>query len=126
MTAIFVGAAAGVLSGWGVGGGTLLLLYLTVFSHTPQAAAQGINLLYFLPCSALALVSHFKNRQVSMRAAIPAAAAGTVCTVLASLLASSLDASLLKKLFGGFLIAVGLLELFGKPKRGGQDKNEAQ
>ena len=116
LIAILVGTAAGVLSGWGVGGGTLLLLYLSVFTDTELAAAQGINLLYFLPCSAAALISHFKNKQVAPRAVIPAAAAGTVCALLASRLSSALDAALLKKIFGAFLIAVGLLELFGKKK----------
>ena len=45
---IAVGAAAGVLSGCGVGGGTLLLLYLTAVADVAPRTAAGVNLLYFL------------------------------------------------------------------------------
>lgn len=46
------GAVTGVLSGFGVGGGTLLLIYMTAFAGVEQHLAQGINLLYFLPTAA--------------------------------------------------------------------------
>ena len=116
--AIVAGAVTGVLSGWGVGGGTLLLLYLTVLTGTEQTVAQGINLLYFLPCSAAALVSHFRNKLVDLRCALWAAGAGLVCTLGASFLATAMETALLRKIFGGFLLAVGLLELFGKKPKG--------
>ena len=43
---LIVGAVTGVLSGFGVGGGTLLLVYMTAFAGVEQRLAQGINLLY--------------------------------------------------------------------------------
>ena len=58
---ILVGAATGILSGFGVGGGTLLLVYLTTFAGVDQHLAQGINLLYFLPAALTALPAHWKN-----------------------------------------------------------------
>ena len=61
LIALLVGVATGVLSGFGVGGGTLLLLYLTAFAGVEQHLAQGINLVYFLPAAAAALPAHFKN-----------------------------------------------------------------
>jgi uncharacterized membrane protein YfcA len=113
-----VGLVTGVLSGFGVGGGTLLMIYLTSFANVAQQAAQGINLLYFLPCSAAALVSHFKNRLVDKSVAIPAILAGVAATLLASFLATAVDTALLKRLFGGFLLLVGLSELFRKSGKG--------
>lgn len=59
--AFLAGTATGILSAFGVGGGTLLLIYLSVFTGIPQQKAQGINLLYFLPASLASLPSHFKN-----------------------------------------------------------------
>ena len=109
-----VGLVTGVLSGFGVGGGTLLMIYLTTFANVAQQAAQGINLLYFLPCSAAALVSHFKHRLVERSVAIPAILAGVAATLLAAHLATALDTALLKRLFGGFLLIVGVSELFRK------------
>ena len=78
-----VGFGTGILSAWGVGGGTLLLLIMTLFLGVDQATAQGINLLYFLPTAGVSLFFHRKNglldRQV-VKAAVPtglmAAAAG--------------------------------------------------
>ena len=66
-----VGAATGVLSGFGVGGGTLLLVYLTAVAGADQHLAQGINLLYFLPAGLLALPAHIKNGYVEKKALLP-------------------------------------------------------
>ena len=52
---LLAGAATGVLSAWGIGGGTLLLLVMTLLLGVEPRTAQGINLLYFLPTAATAL-----------------------------------------------------------------------
>ena len=114
LIALLAGAAAGVLSGFGVGGGTLLLLYLTAFAGVEQHLAQGINLLYFLPAAAAALPSHIKNGYVDKAAALPAILAGLAAAGLCAWAASGLDTELLRRCFGGFLLAVGLRELFHK------------
>ena len=79
-----VGAATGVLSGCGVGGGTLLLVYMTVFAGLDQHLAQGINLLYFLPAAATALPAHIKNGYIDGKTVWPAALAGLAGTALAA------------------------------------------
>ena len=112
---LIVGAATGVLSGFGVGGGTLLLVYMTAFAGVEQRLAQGINLLYFLPAGLLALPAHMKNGYIEKRALLPAIGAGLACAALAAWAATAMEVGLLKKLFGAFLIAVGLMELFTKP-----------
>lgn len=110
--AALAGAATGVLSGFGVGGGSLLLIYMTSFAGVPQTLAQGINLLYFLPTAATALPTHFKNGYVEKQTLLPAIAAGLVCSALTAWAATALDVELLRKCFGGFLILIGLKELF--------------
>ncbi|SMC42266.1 TSUP family transporter [Papillibacter cinnamivorans] len=112
--ALLAGFLTGILSGFGIGGGTLLLLYMTLLAGVEQQLAQGINLLYFLPASAASLLSHGKNGYLDREAALPAAIAGAVCTALAAWAAVSIDVSLLRRLFGVFLICVGLCELFRK------------
>lgn len=108
------GAVTGILSGFGVGGGTLLLVYMTVFAGLDQHLAQGINLLYFIPAALLALPSHVKNGYVERPVLLPAISAGLLCAALAAWAATAMDVSLLRKLFGGFLIVIGLSELLGK------------
>ena len=108
------GLGAAVISAWGVGGGTLLLLVMTLFLGVDQRTAQGINLLYFLPTAVCALIFHAKHRQICWKAVVPAALAGCAAAVPGALLAANLEMELLRKLFGGFLIAVGLVEIFCK------------
>ena len=112
--AALAGAVTGVLSGFGVGGGSLLLIYMTNFAGLAQNLAQGISLAYFLPTAATALPSHFKNGYVEKGALFPAVCAGLVCSALAAWAATALDVDVLRKCFGGFLIIIGLRELFRK------------
>ncbi len=113
---MLAGAAAGLLSGLVVGGGTRLLVYMTTLAGLDQHLAQGINLLYFLPAGLTALPAHLKNGYVEKGLLFPAISAGLLCAALASWAATALDVDLLRKLFGGFLILIGLSELFGRVK----------
>lgn len=111
---LLAGLATGVLSGFGIGGGTLLLIYMTSLAHLDQDLAQGINLLYFLPTAATALFYHKKNGYLKKEAAWPAILCGLLGTAAAAWLATALDVELLRKCFGVFLLFVGLHELFRK------------
>lgn len=74
------GFGAGILSAWGVGGGTLLLLVMTLLLDVPQQQAAAVNLLYFLPTAAMGVVSHARNgllEKNSLCAAVPWGAAGS-------------------------------------------------
>ena len=117
---LIAGAATGVLSGFGIGGGTLVLIYMTAFAGIPQTLAQGINLLYFLPTAATALPAHIKNGYIDRGTLLPAILTGLAGTALAAWAATALDVELLHRCFGGFLIVIGLRELFSKPAQGDQ------
>ena len=119
--AVLAGAATGVLSGLGVGGGSLLLIYLTNFTGAAQNLAQGINLLYFLPAAAKYRVYiidevHMLSTGAFNAALVPAICAGLVCSALAAWAATAMDVGLLRKCFGGFLLVIGLRELFREDK----------
>ena len=114
---ILAGALTGILSGFGIGGGTLLLIYMTSFAGVPQNLAQGVNLLYFLPTAATALPSHVKNGYVDRAAAWPAILAGLLGTALSAWAATGLDVQLLRRCFGVYLLYVGVTELFRKKNK---------
>ena len=120
--AFAVGCATGILSGFGVGGGTLLLIYLTAFAGLGQQEAQGINLIYFLPAALTALPSHIKHHFVDWRAVIPAILAGLLCSGVAAWFSNGLDMTILRKCFGVFLLLVGISELF--PRGQSKEKND--
>ena len=112
--AILAGFAAGELTGAGIGGGTLLLVYLTNFGGVEQRQAQGINLLYFLLTAPPALYGHLKNGLVDKQLALRAGAAGVVAAALTAWLTAGLDTDLLRRAFGVFTVLVGLREVFCK------------
>ncbi len=116
IVAALAGAVTGILSGFGIGGGSLLLIYMTSFAGVPQNLAQGVNLLYFLPAAATALPAHVKNGYIEKAALLPAIGAGLVGTALAAWAATAMDVEILRKCFGGFLLIVGTQQLFQKGK----------
>ena len=108
------GFGAGILSAWGVGGGTLLLLVMTLFLGVDQITAQGINLLYFLPTAAMALVQHRKNGLLDAPVLGSAIPWGLPAAALGAFLATAVDVAALKKPFGVFLLAAGLYTVFSR------------
>lgn len=113
--ALAAGALTGILSGFGIGGGTLLLIYMTAIAGLDQRLAQGINLLYFLPVAATALPSHIKNGYIQKETASPAIWAGLAGTAIGAWAATGLEVTLLRRFFGVYLLFIGLRELFRKP-----------
>lgn len=114
MLNFLIGLATGILSGFGIGGGSLLILYLTLFAGVNQYTAGGINLLYFLFCAPAALVSHIKHHRIEKKTLWVCTIAGVISSVLAAIAASAIDVSLLRRAFGVFLLYIGFKELFSK------------
>lgn len=108
--------ATGLLSGWGVGGGSLLMIYMTAVSGIPQLTAAALNLLYFLPTAGSSLVFHARAKHIDWRVFWPAALTGLLTGGVCAWLAHSLNGTLLHKAFGLFLCYIGVTELFRKSK----------
>lgn len=109
-----LGTVLGFLSGIGVGGGSLLMLWLTVVLDLAPETARGINLLFFLPSALIACCFRWKQGVLEPKTILPAIIAGCIAAGLFSWIGTLFDTALLKKLFGGLLIITGLRELFFK------------
>ena len=109
---LLAGFGTGILSAWGVGGGTLLLLIMTLFLGVDQTTAQTINLLYFLPTAGVALVSHRKNGLLEKEAVKAAVPAGLAAAAAAVWVATAVDVAVLRRPFGVFLLFTGVMTLF--------------
>ena len=108
------GMGAAVISAWGVGGGTLLLLVMTLFLGVDQRTAQGINLLYFLPTAGAGLLFHRRSgllERTVLRRTVPW---GLAAAAVGAWAAASMDTTLLRKPFGIYLLVVGVTMLFKK------------
>ena len=113
---LIVGAALGFLSGLGIGGGSLLVVWLTMVLNTDPLTARGVNLLFFIPSAVVAILIRCKEKKFHLRSVLPAIAAGCVAAAVFSWISTVLDVVLLKKLFGGILIAAGIRELLYRPR----------
>jgi uncharacterized membrane protein YfcA len=109
-------AILGFLAGLGVGGGSLLMLWLTLAVGMEYNDARVINLLFFLPCAAVSTFFHKGQGRVDLRKIFPAILAGCVAAAIFSVVGKYIDTKLLKKCFGGILLFTGLRELFYKKK----------
>lgn len=105
-----VGAITGILSGFGIGGGSLLVLYLTAIGGVEQTVAGGINLLYFIGCASTALMGHTKEKVIQWKSAMWCIIGGISTAVLTSFLMQGIDTDFLRRLFGIFLIFIGIKE----------------
>ena len=111
------GLGASILSAWGVGGGTLLLLVMTLFLDVDQRTAQGINLLFFLPTAASALVCHARGGYLdkpTLKSAVPLAVAAALA---GAWIATNLDVAVLRKPFGVYLLLSGVSLLWSQRRK---------
>ena len=106
------GAAAGILGGMGMGGGTALVPLLTILFSVPQHLCQAVNLISFVPMAFVALIIHFKNKMVELNGFLYAVIPATVTAVAGGLLSANLSGEILKKSFGAFLIVLSAVQFF--------------
>ena len=111
-----IGFVAGIISGMGIGGGTILIPALLFLQDINQQQAQGINLLYFVPTAVIALITHIKNKNIETKVVKPIVWIGLLGAAAGAFLAVKMEADLLRKFFGGFLLLMGLSEVFHKQK----------
>ena len=112
---ILTGTVLGTLAGLGVGGGTLLVLWLTLVLGMEQAQARIVNLLFFIPCAVICTLLRKKQGAVDIKALLPGILAGCISAAAFSLLGKHMELDLLKKLFGILLLMTGIRELMYKP-----------
>ncbi len=113
---LLVGALLGYLAGLGVGGGSLLILWLTLVLSVDQQTARMMNLMFFITAAGSVSIFRFKNGTVDLKKILPAIIAGSIAGCAFSFLGMRMDLTGLRKLFGVLLIFTGLRELFYRPQ----------
>lgn len=108
---------SGLIGSMGFGGGTVLLIYLSVFLSLEQTRAQGINLLFFIPCAVLSVIVYTRQKLVKWNLVGKMILFGTLGVAIGYTALNFIDTKLLTKLFGGFLIALSIKEFFTKAKK---------
>lgn len=117
ITNLLVATILGFLAGMGVGGGSLLLLWLTQVTMLNQQQARIINLLFFLPAAAISTLFRRKHNKIAKYPAMVASIAGCGAAVVFSFISKTIDITLLRKMLGGLLILTGIREIFYRPRK---------
>ena len=114
---IIVGSVLGFLSGLGVGGGSLLILWLTLIAGVPQETARSINLMFFLPTAVISSLFRWKKGTLQIKNVLPAILGGVAAAILFTWLSRHISSEWLRMPFGVLLLATGIRELFYRPRK---------
>ena len=114
---VLIGSVLGFLSGLGVGGGSLLILWLTLIANVPQELARSINLLFFLPTALISSLFRWKKGNLQIRKILPAMLGGIAAAVLFTWISQHIQSDALKAPFGVLLLVTGARELFYRPRK---------
>lgn len=108
---IFAGFLSGLIGAMGFGGGGVLIIYLAVFMNIPQLKAQGINLLFFIPCAVVATIIYTVKKQVNYKEILPVILGGVSGAIISSFLLNMINTQYLSKIFAVFLIVTGITSI---------------
>lgn len=108
---VLAGLAAGAAGSMGLGGGGVLMLYLTLILGLEQSSARNINLLFFIPCAVVSLFFHYKNKLVNLKALLPVILGGLLGVISGVLISDFIPSYVLRKAFAVFLFYTGFREI---------------
>ena len=112
MKQILIGTISGTVAALGMGGGTILILLLGIFTKMGQHLIQGTNLIFFIPTSITAICMNVKNKTINYKMSVIIIIAGIIGAILGSKLSFKIDNSSLKKYFGIFLLCIAIFEIY--------------
>ena len=112
MIDILTGFISGIVSGTGMGGGTILILCLSIFLGIDQKIAQATNLMFFIPTSIAAIYINIKEKKINFKVAKIIILFGIIGAVIGAIIAKNMDTKLLKKFFGVFLAFIAIHEIY--------------
>ena len=112
MKELIFGIISGIVASMGMGGGVTLVLLFSLFSEVKQHIVQGINLIFFVPTSIVALYINTRNKNIDYEVAKTVIVSGVIGAIIGSLMAIKINSDSLKKYFGIFLIGIAIFEIF--------------
>ena len=112
MKEVLIGLVAGIVSGTGMGGGTVLILLLTALCGIEQHIAQATNLIFFIPTSIVAIITNWKYKLIDKKLALTISIFGAVGAAIGAIASTKTNVEILKKYFGIFLIGIANWEIY--------------
>ena len=112
MVEVLIGIISGMISGTGMGGGTILIFLLSVVMGVDQHIAQATNLIFFIPTSIVAIIVNIKNKNIDLKLAILISIFGILGAIIGANMSIDTDVHSLKKYFGIFLLIIAFHEIY--------------
>ena len=112
MAEILIGLIAGIISGTGMGGGTILIFLLSIVMNVEQHIAQAANLIFFIPTSIVAIIVNLKNKNIDLKLALTISICGIIGAILGAYISIHIDVNSLRKCFGIFLGVIAIYEIY--------------
>lgn len=109
---ILFGIISGIVTGLGMGGGTILILLLTLFNNFEQHIAQATNLVFFIPTSLAAIITNLKNKNVDIKVTKVVSVFGIIGAIIGSAISNNISSNNLKKYFAIFLLIIAIYEIY--------------
>ncbi len=100
------------LSGMGIGGGGLFVVYLSLFKNISQFICQGVNLAVFIFSSASSGAVNFKKRIINYPLCIFLSVCGCIGALLGAGIAGMINGNILRLIFGVFLLCTAIISLY--------------
>ena len=82
MLNILIGGISGIVSAMGMGGGTILILCLSLFLGKDQHIAQGANLVFFIPTSIVSIIINIKQKFIKWKTGITVSIFGIIGAII--------------------------------------------
>lgn len=112
MLAIIFGIISGIVTGLGMGGGTILILLLSLFMEMEQHIAQATNLIFFIPTSLAAIVINLKQKNVDLKLAFIISIFGIIGAIIGAIVSENLSSENLRKYFAMFIMLIAFYEVY--------------
>ncbi len=112
MVEILIGIISGMISGTGMGGGTILIFLLVYLLGIEQHIAQATNLIFFIPTSIIAIIINSKNKNIALQSAIFISVFGILGAIIGANISIRIDVNILRKCFGIFLAIIAIHEIY--------------
>lgn len=124
MKEIIIGTLSGTVAALGMGGGTVLILLLGIFTDMEQHLIQGVNLIFFIPTSIVAIFMNIKHKTIDYKKSVIIIVSGIIGACWGSNLSFKFKSVHLRKYFGIFLICISIFEIYSLIKQYKLDKKE--
>lgn len=112
MNIIIYGIIAGIVTGLGMGGGTILILLLSLFEGLDQHVSQATNLIYFIPTSIAVSLVNIKGKNIDYKLARITIVFGIVGAIIGAVIAKNISSNNLRKYFAIFILIIAIHEIY--------------